>query len=110
MSKRHPSKLLNRTLDLPLRKHDFLITTIEGYFSKCLLNKIRWLLNVAELRFKKYCQDACNIKDGALCNNSLQLEAVKFCCKNSILDTSRGLDLTCKKISFSNCCEGLFAT
>ena len=110
MSKIHPSKLLNRTLGLPLRKHDFLITTVEGYFSKWLLNKIRWLLNVAKLCFKKYCQDACNIKDGALCNNSLHLEAVNVCCKNSILDTSRGLDLTCSKISFSNCCKGLFAT
>ena len=44
--------------------------------------------------------DVCNISDGALCNNSLQLKAVNFCYKNLILDTSRGLDPTIVKYDF----------
>ena len=56
---------------------------------------IKW-----KLRFNKYCQDAWNIKDGAVCRNSLQLREMNFCCKNSIFDTSRGLDLTVKNIIF----------
>ena len=44
MSERHPSQILKRVLDLTLLKHDFLITTVEGYFYKWLLNKIRLLL------------------------------------------------------------------
>ena len=60
-----------------------------------MVTSIKW-----KLRFNKYCQDACNIKDGALCNNSLQLKAGNLCWKNSILDTSRGLELTVGKYDF----------
>ena len=35
-----------------------------------------------------------------LCDNSLQLEAVNFCCKISILDTTRGLDPNAVKSDF----------
>ena len=40
----HLSKILKRAPDLPLLKHDFLMTAVGGYFHKWLLNKIRWFL------------------------------------------------------------------
>ena len=55
------------------------------------------------VRFNKYCQDACNIKDDALCNNRLHLKAVKFCCKKWILDTSKGLDLNVRNYAVKDC-------
>ena len=39
-----PSQIFKRVLDLTLLKHDFLITTVEGYFYKWLFNKIIWVL------------------------------------------------------------------
>ena len=38
------SKILKGVLDLSILRHDFLITIVECYFHKWLLNKIRWLL------------------------------------------------------------------
>ena len=65
-----------------------------------MVASVKW-----KLLFDKYChqrqiENVCNISDGALCDNSLQLKAVNFCYKNSILDTSRGLDPTVVKYDF----------
>ena len=65
-----------------------------------MVASVKW-----KLLFDKYChkrqiKNVCNILDGALCDNSLQLKAVNFCYKNSILDTSRSLDPTVAKYNF----------
>ena len=65
-----------------------------------MVASVKW-----KLLFDKYChqrqiENVCNISDGALCDNSLQLKAVNFCYKNSILDTSRGLEPTVVKYDF----------
>ena len=105
-----------------LLKHDFLITKVECYFQKWLLNSIRWLLPSNE----NYLLKITVIKDRSrmsatsqmelfvtttklfniLGDNSLLLKAVNFCYKNSILDTNRGLDPTvvkCSPITVNGC-------
>ena len=66
-----------------------------------MLASIKW-----KLHFNKFCQDACNNKNGALFNNSLQLKPVNFCCKNWILDTSRALNITVGKYDFPTTVKG----
>ena len=57
-----------------------------------MVASVKWKLLFEKYGHRRQIQNVCNISDGTLCDNSLQLKTVNLCYKNLILDTSSGLD------------------